>query len=129
MSRELTQERRVTTCTEKLFKHSDDRNFIINLYGIHNGDFLRKTLPAHLVKPQPLYENRQDHHAKIAATLRVEQMAKRARMQEKRKATLAAKQAQKRRREAQEMDPGDESEQDVEAARDDEPALRKRMRH
>jgi hypothetical protein len=130
LSRELTQERSVTTRTEKLIKHSDDTNFIINLYGIHNGDLLRKTLPAHLVKPKPLYNNRQEHHAKIAATLRVEQTVKRARTQEKRKATREAKQADKRRRDVQETDgPGDENEQDVEAAGDDELPSRKRTRH
>jgi hypothetical protein len=62
---------------------------------IHNATLLRRALPIALTVPQPLYLDRKSHHYGITTGLRVTQMMKRARTQEKRKATLAAKTAAK----------------------------------
>lgn len=58
---------------------------------LHNATLLRRALPIALTVPRPLYLDRKAHHTNIAATLRVSQVVKRARTQEKRKATIAAK--------------------------------------
>lgn len=103
------QERQVTTRQDKMIKHEDDNHFLINTFAIHNATLLQKILPRQLIAPKKLYDNRQLHHAMRAATLRVDQTAKRARTQEKRKATNAAKQAKK-----QQHVPAEESEGDNE---------------
>jgi len=92
------QERQITSRQDKLIEHRDDNHFLINLYALHNATLLRKALPNELTKPTSLYRDRKSHHIAIASTLRVTQEAKRAKTQEKRKATLAAKQVQKRKR-------------------------------
>jgi len=79
--------------------HADDNVFVINLYALHNATLLRKALAQHLTKSKPLYEDRSSHHNILAAALRVSQKDKRTKTQEKRKATLAVKKAQKRKRE------------------------------
>ena len=87
----------MTTRHDKLVEHKDQDHFIVNIYALHNATLLRKALPRELTKPEKLYNNRKAHHTTIAQTLRVTQDAKQVRTQEKRKATLAAKQAQKRK--------------------------------
>jgi len=106
---EQVQERQVTTRTEKFIKHKDDNHFIINMYAIHNATLLRKSLPRYLTAPKALHQNRQIHHAKVAAGLRVNQTAKRARAQEKRKETQA-RNAEKKRKRQEAMDSDEEEE-------------------
>jgi hypothetical protein len=72
---------------------------------------VRKVLSQSLSKPKPLYDDRRAHHNALAKGLRVHQTAKRTKTQEKRKATLAAKKAQKRSRE-EAMEHGNKSESD-----------------
>ena len=104
---EQVQERQVTNKTEKLIKHKDDNHFIINMYAIHNATLLHKSLPQYLTAPRALHQDRQLHHAKVATGLRVNQTAKRARAQEKRKETQA-RNAEKKRKRQEAMDSDDE---------------------
>jgi hypothetical protein len=80
---------------DSLIGHTNDDHLIVNMFGLHNANLLRKALPRDLVTPVPLYNDRKVHHFAIAANLRVSQTAKRAITQAKRKATLAAKKAKK----------------------------------
>jgi hypothetical protein len=93
--RQTVQERQETTQTTKLIEHGDDDHFVINLNALHNATLLRRALPVALTVPRPLYLDRKTHHYNIAKGLRVSQLMKRARTQEKRKATMAAKALQK----------------------------------
>lgn len=102
------QERQATTRKEILIEHSDDTIYLINTYAIHNATLLRQALPQHLIAPVALYSDRETHHKELAVTLRTTQKAKRARTQEKRKATMAAKQAKKRQRDPDVEDSGGE---------------------
>ncbi len=61
------------------------------MYGLHNTNLLRKTIPQSLTAPQPIYEDHRSHHDQIAIKLRQNQAEKRKRTQEKQKATLAQK--------------------------------------
>ena len=107
--REQVQERQVTNKTENFIKHKDDNHFIINMYAIHNATLLRKSLPRYLTAPRSLHQDRQLHHAKVATGLRVNQTAKRARAQEKRKETQA-RNAEKKRKRQEAMDSDEEAE-------------------
>jgi len=118
---EQVQEQQVTTRTEKFIQHKDDNHFIINMYAIHNATLLRKSLPRYLIAPKALYQNCQIHHATVAAGLRVNQTAKRARAQEKRKETQAQN-AEKKRKRQEAMDSDDEEIDDGEEGRDDDRA-------
>ncbi len=100
--------------------HGDDNHFVINTFGLHNASLLRKALPRHLFDPKPLYADRKSHHSILAATLRTTQDAKRARTQEKRKATLALNRAKKQAVEAQKDSPVDIEEEDQIFLSDDE---------
>ena len=105
--REQVQERQVTNKTEKFIKHKDNNHFIINMYAIHNATLLRKSLPRYLTTPKALHQDRQLHHAKVAAGLRVNQTAKRARAQEKCK-EMQARNAEKKRKRQDAMDSDDD---------------------
>ena len=83
------------------------------MFALHNATLLWRALPQDLTKPKPLYKDCFAFHKAVAAELHVSQKKKRAETQEKRKATLTAKKAQKRKRE-EAMDAEDiiESEED-----------------
>ncbi|KAJ7474227.1 hypothetical protein FB451DRAFT_1351527 [Mycena latifolia] len=87
----VVQERQETLQTTKLICHEDDDHFIVNMAALHNATLLRRVLPIALTVPRPIHLDRKAHHFEIAAGLRVSQVVKRARTQEKRKATIAAK--------------------------------------
>ncbi|KAJ7756797.1 hypothetical protein DFH07DRAFT_773023 [Mycena maculata] len=87
----IVQERQETAQSTKLISHGDDDHFIVNMAALHNATLLRRALPIALTVPRPLYSDRKAHHYGIAVGLRVSQVMKRARTQEKRKATMAAK--------------------------------------
>ncbi|KAJ7606159.1 hypothetical protein DFH06DRAFT_1107659 [Mycena polygramma] len=89
--RPVMQERQETSQTTKLVAHGDDEHFVINMAGIHNATILRRNLPLALTVPRALYLDRQAHHHEVAIRLRASQILKRARTQEKRRATLKAK--------------------------------------
>ncbi|KAJ7129877.1 hypothetical protein C8R43DRAFT_896658 [Mycena crocata] len=89
--RNVVQERQETTRTMKLLSHGDDEHFVINMAGLHNATLLRRNLPVALTLPRPLYVDRQAHHYQVAIGLRSSQLLKRARTQERRRATLKAK--------------------------------------
>jgi hypothetical protein len=127
--RPQVQERQETGRMDSHIGHSDDDHFIINMYGLHNANTLRKALPQDLVAPVQLYSNRKAHHFSIAANLRVSQTAKRAITQAKRKATLAAKKAKKAAEQV--VDRSENEDEDDEAPGGDdgtEHALGKRRR-
>ncbi|KAF9541558.1 hypothetical protein CPC08DRAFT_803425 [Agrocybe pediades] len=103
LTRLQVQERQITSREEKLIKHRDENNFILNTYAIHNS----------LSKPQLIYADREAYHVSIAAKLRVSQTSKRAETQKKRKATMARKEAKRQ----EQMEQGireDESEDEME---------------
>ncbi|KAJ3792295.1 hypothetical protein GGU11DRAFT_693704, partial [Lentinula aff. detonsa] len=87
------QERQVTNRTQTLIEHADDRNFVINMYGLHNAAVLREALPRALWKPIPLYEDRRARHNEIVIKLTTARKEKRAQTQEKVRATRARNQA------------------------------------
>ncbi|KAF7362700.1 hypothetical protein MVEN_00619300 [Mycena venus] len=89
--RHVIQERQETSQTMQLLEHGDDDHFVINMAGLHNTTLLRRSLPVALTVPRPLYLDREAHHHQVAIRLREEQTLKRARTQEKRRATLEAK--------------------------------------
>jgi len=98
------------------------------MYAIHNATLLRKSLPRYLTAPKALYQNRQIHHAKVATGLRVNQTAKRAQAQEKRK-EMQARNAEKKRKWQEAMDSDDEEEiGDGEEGGDDDRVRAKRRR-
>ncbi|KAJ3994246.1 hypothetical protein F5050DRAFT_1800809 [Lentinula boryana] len=77
------QERQVTERTQLLLQHSDDDNFVVNMYALHNAMLLCQALPRELSQPIALY--------KVARILVVEQAKKRAHTQEKTQATRKRK--------------------------------------
>ncbi|KAJ6480443.1 hypothetical protein C8R45DRAFT_1054393 [Mycena sanguinolenta] len=89
--RTVRQERHDTEQTTNILEHGDDVHFIINMAGLHNATLLRRNLPVALTVPRPLYDDREAHHHQVAIGLRTAQATKRARTQEKRRATLKAK--------------------------------------
>ncbi|KAJ7176872.1 hypothetical protein C8R46DRAFT_989066 [Mycena filopes] len=89
--RPVFQERQETTRTTKLLAHGDDEHFVINMAALHNATLLRRNLPVALTVPRPLYPDREAHHHEVAIRLRSLQRVKRARTQEKRRATMKAK--------------------------------------
>ncbi|KAJ6456513.1 hypothetical protein C8R45DRAFT_1056469 [Mycena sanguinolenta] len=89
--RTVRQERQDTAQSIKILEHGDDEHFVINMAALHNATLLRRNLPVALTVPRPLYSDRQAHHHQVAINLRTAQTAKRARTQEKRRATLKAK--------------------------------------
>ncbi|KAF7344774.1 hypothetical protein MVEN_01638400 [Mycena venus] len=89
--RHVIQERQETSQTMQLLEHGDDDHFVINMAGLHNTTLLRCSLPVTLTVPRPLYLDREAHHHQVAIRLREEQTLKRARTQEKHRATLEAK--------------------------------------
>ncbi|KAJ6608328.1 hypothetical protein B0H10DRAFT_2303295 [Mycena sp. CBHHK59/15] len=89
--RPVVQERQETSQSTQLISHGDDDHFLINMAALHNATLLRRALPIALTVPRPIYLDRRAHHYGIATGLRVSQVMKRARTQEKRKATMAAK--------------------------------------
>ncbi|KAJ7906464.1 hypothetical protein B0H13DRAFT_1880530 [Mycena leptocephala] len=93
--RRVMQERQETSQSIKLLAHGDDNHFVINMAGIHNATLVRRNLPVALTVPRPLYLDREAHHHQVAVGLRVAQTLKRARTQEKRRATMKAKQLAK----------------------------------
>ncbi|KAF8874151.1 hypothetical protein CPB84DRAFT_1690343 [Gymnopilus junonius] len=121
------QERQATTRQESLIKHKNDGHYLINTYAIHNATLLRQAIPRHLTTPKKLYEDRKAHHAAIATTLRVNQAAKRAKTQAKRKATLEANKAKKQQRAEAQIDSEDEgieSEEEMGIGEGDRPTKR-----
>ncbi|KAJ6485789.1 hypothetical protein C8R45DRAFT_282376 [Mycena sanguinolenta] len=86
-TRVVRQEHEDTSRTMPTVKHNDEDHFIINLYALHNADMIRQQLPRNLTEPIALYSDRKAHHKEIASTLRTNQVAKRKRTQERRKAT------------------------------------------
>lgn len=80
------QEHEDTDRTESLIQHTDDDNYLVNLYGLHNASILRDVLPRHLVKPSLLFPEQKERHDERAAALRLRNSAKRAQNKEKRKA-------------------------------------------
>jgi hypothetical protein len=89
------QEHQETSQSIKLLAHGDDNHFVINMAGIHNATLVRRNLPVALTVPWPLYLDREAHHHQVAVGLRVAQTLKRVRTQEKRRATMKAKQLAK----------------------------------
>ncbi|KAJ6629389.1 hypothetical protein B0H10DRAFT_2160501 [Mycena sp. CBHHK59/15] len=89
--RPVMQERQETSQTTKLLSHGDDEHFVVNMAALHNATLLRRNLPVALTVPQPLYADRQAHHHQVAIDLHAAQTLKRARTQEKRRATLKVK--------------------------------------
>ncbi|KAJ7847525.1 hypothetical protein B0H13DRAFT_2255356 [Mycena leptocephala] len=112
--RRVVQERQETSQTAALIAHTDDDHFCINMAAIHNATLVRRTLPIALTVPRPIYLDRKAYHYGFATHLRVSQTMKRARTQEKRKATLAAKAAKKgiAKEIGIEDDAGEDSEED-----------------
>lgn len=106
----IQQECLLTARTENFISHSDNNNFVVNLYALHNAEAIRNALPANLTRPQPLHNDREQLHFELAAKLRVTQTDKRAKTQEKRKATMAAKKAQQQKRLLEEEEGTDVSE-------------------
>ncbi|KAJ7266016.1 hypothetical protein C8J57DRAFT_1436108 [Mycena rebaudengoi] len=94
--RPVMQERQETSKSTTLISHGDDEHFIVNMAALHNGNLLRRALPRALTVPRPLYLDRKQHHYEVAVGLRSSQAAKRAKTQEKRKATIEAKKAAQR---------------------------------
>ncbi|KAJ6570349.1 hypothetical protein B0H10DRAFT_2168799 [Mycena sp. CBHHK59/15] len=89
--RPVIQEHQETSRFTHLISHGDDEHFVINMAALHNATLLRRILPVALTLPRALYLDRKAHHHELAVGLRVSQLTKRARTQEKRQATLAAK--------------------------------------
>jgi hypothetical protein len=61
--------------------HTDDLHYVLNMHSMHNPHLVRHSLPRSLVQPVRLYatpEERQQHHANIAAILQVKGPKKRA---------------------------------------------------
>ncbi|KAJ7259291.1 hypothetical protein C8J57DRAFT_1073183 [Mycena rebaudengoi] len=94
--RPVMQERQETSKSTTLISHGDNEHFIVNMAALHNGNLLRRALPRALTVPRPLYLDRKQHHYEVAVGLRSSQAAKRAKTQEKRKATIEAKKAAQR---------------------------------
>ncbi|KAL0064675.1 hypothetical protein AAF712_008373 [Marasmius tenuissimus] len=91
------QERKQSQSTRKTMVHcySTDSVFLINMHALHNARLVRKFLPRQLIKPQHLYKDRRERHARFGAELVVTQAAKRAETNRKAAETRARKQAQK----------------------------------
>ncbi|KAJ3713977.1 hypothetical protein DFJ43DRAFT_1043883 [Lentinula guzmanii] len=83
------QERVITERVQQLLEHTDDDNFIVNMYALHNAAVLREALPRSLWKPVPLYDNRRLRHDKLVQTFAITSAEKRANTQEKAQATKA----------------------------------------
>ncbi|KAJ7198300.1 hypothetical protein GGX14DRAFT_374386 [Mycena pura] len=129
-SKAIVQERSETSRTISLLEHADDSHFIINMAALHNATLLRRVLPRALTVPRQLYPDRKAHHTERAATLRISQLTKRARTQEKRRNTLAQKAAQGRVAEELDLERSEtESEDEGEAAdQNKRPVTQKRKR-
>ncbi|KAJ7752333.1 hypothetical protein B0H16DRAFT_1723687 [Mycena metata] len=130
-SRPVVQERQETSKSTVLIAHKDDNHFCINMAALHNATLLRRALPIALTVPRPLYMDRKSHHHQLAAGLRVSQVVKRARTQEKRKATMAANAAAKQRGKAVEEEPevnDDVEEEEEEEEEESRPPPKKRKR-
>ncbi|KAE9393245.1 hypothetical protein BT96DRAFT_959108 [Gymnopus androsaceus JB14] len=121
-SRNVVQERQLLERTFSFIEHSDDDRFIINMYGLHNANLIRKLLPRHLTIPIPLHNDREAFHHETAARLRQLQDTKRKKTQEKRKATAAENKRKKDARVAEMTGklPNEVSDEDVESAEDEE---------
>ncbi|KAJ6618968.1 hypothetical protein B0H10DRAFT_2371976 [Mycena sp. CBHHK59/15] len=105
----LATERQEISQTTKLLAHGDDEHFVINMAALHNATLLRRNLSEALTVPCPLYTDRQAHHHEVAIHLRTAQTLKHARTQEKRQATLKAKELAQAG--TQSSDEGSESEE------------------
>lgn len=73
-----------------MISHTEDGRYILNLHALHNATHIRRILPRHLTKPQPLYIDREARHHEIATALRVTQESKRTATRAKTKATKDA---------------------------------------
>ncbi|KIK62529.1 hypothetical protein GYMLUDRAFT_242689 [Collybiopsis luxurians FD-317 M1] len=104
------QERQITERTQLLLKHTDDDNFIINMYALHNAMLLRKALPRNLWQPVALYEDRQKRHEEVAKILVVEQGKKRAQTLQKTQASWKRK-----KEEAEKLNTGSTADRDEES--------------
>ncbi|KAF7339456.1 hypothetical protein MSAN_02159900 [Mycena sanguinolenta] len=122
--RPVRQERQETSQTIKILAHRDDEHFVINMAALHNATLLRRNLPVALTVPRPLYVDREAHHHLVAIHLRTSQTAKRARTQEKRRATLKAKRDAQADLDTSDEEESDEDDEDVES----EAPKRKRTR-
>ncbi|KAJ3792239.1 hypothetical protein GGU11DRAFT_760921 [Lentinula aff. detonsa] len=83
------QERVITERVQQLLEHTDDDNFIVNMYALHNAAVLREALPRSLWKLVPLYDNRRLRHDELVQTFAITSAEKRANTQEKAQATKA----------------------------------------
>ncbi|KAJ3978749.1 hypothetical protein F5890DRAFT_1389801, partial [Lentinula detonsa] len=70
------QERQITSRTQLLLQHTDDDNFIVNMFALHNATVLREALPRDLWKPIQLNEDREAKHHEIVQVLAVSQAEK-----------------------------------------------------
>ncbi|KAJ3966252.1 hypothetical protein EV361DRAFT_1014977 [Lentinula raphanica] len=120
-TRNVIQEHQITSRTVSYIKHTDDDRFILNMYGLHNANLVRKLLPQNLTIPKLLHTDRESFHHEIAIRLRQNQEDKRKRTQERRKATMAANKKKKEAR-AAEMRAQGESEDEI-VIEDDEDLL------
>lgn len=102
----------MTSQLEKLISHTDDSHFIVNLFALHNAEYIRSILPRHLTGPTSLHLDRKSLHFDLATKLRITQTEKRAKTQEKRQATLAAKKAKQKQQLEPEMECNSDEEQD-----------------
>jgi hypothetical protein len=62
---------------------------------MHNMHLLRRTLPAHLVRPSPIHTDREAYHLRLAVGLRAERGDKRAEAARKGQVTRAANKAKR----------------------------------
>lgn len=126
------QERQVTDQMERLVTHKDEDHFVVNTFALHNAMLLRSVLPRSLISPALLYLDRKMHHKELAKKLRETQSIKRAKTQEKRKATAASNRAKKQARQAeidaaeQQHIPQDEWEEEFGAQSDSEEEVEER---
>lgn len=85
----MMQERQLTSRTQSVITHGPLRRFFLNMHALHNAALIRETLPRHLTKPIPYFEDRHAKHLEFAAQLQVSGPIKRAGAQAKAAETRA----------------------------------------
>ncbi|KAI0086224.1 hypothetical protein BDY19DRAFT_1017745 [Irpex rosettiformis] len=60
------QQKEQIRLTQRTIRHGVMQRYFINMHAIHNAALIRNTLPRHLSKPKPYFENRTAMHRKFA---------------------------------------------------------------
>lgn len=89
------QERQDTTRQLRALLHGDDNHYIINTHALHNAHLLRRVLPRALWEPHLRFPDQEQHHAAVAAKLRLQMQKARATKKEKADSTRAANRVKK----------------------------------